>query len=265
MSFLRRAAQKGGRQTITYSTYMNGLCKVGRVDESFELVDKMPSNELRPNDIMNIVLDGVCPRTTAWAAKCILECSTELGWHANVVNYNTVMRRLCDERKWSAVVKLFDGMLKKGITPNSWTFNIVIHSLCKLGKTHHALCLLGSKEFVPDVVTYNTLIRHLSFIGKTNETYLLFHEMTKKGIAPNDITYRLLVHCLCREDKFLVEFNCFGNSVEHGTSLSALSVIVHFSHCWWQASRIAYSDRMGRYTRFRNRCMYVSVNNHCFL
>jgi pentatricopeptide repeat protein len=193
------------------------------------LIDKMLSNGLRPNDItLNTLLDGVCCRTTAWAAKCLLECSTELGWHANAVNYNTVMRRLCDERKWLAVVKLFDDMLKKGIAPNSWTFSIVIHSLCKLGKTHHALCLLRSKEFVPNVVTYNTLIRHLSFMGKTNEAYLLFHKMTKDSVAPNNITYRLLIHCLCREDKFLVEFNCFGSSVEHGPSLSVLLGIVRY-------------------------------------
>ncbi|TVU19277.1 hypothetical protein EJB05_35416, partial [Eragrostis curvula] len=213
--------------TITYSTYMDGLCKSGRVDKSFALVDKMLANGLRPNDItLNILLDGVCRRATAWAAKCLLECSTELGWHANVVNYNTVMRRLCDERKWLAVVKLFDDMFKKGIAPNSWTFSIVIHSLCKLGKLHQALCLLGSKEFVPNVVTYNTLIRHLGLLGKANEAYLMFHKMTKEGIAPNETTYGLVIDCLCRGDKFLDEFSCFGSSMEYGPSTSALLGIV---------------------------------------
>src|SRR6185295_19297226 len=112
-----------------------GLCKAGRVDKSFTLVDKMLSEGLHPNEItLNILLDGVCRRSTAWAAKCLLECSAEIGWHVNVVNYNTVMRRLCDERKWLAVIKLFGDMVKKGMAPNSWTFSIVVHSLCKLGK-----------------------------------------------------------------------------------------------------------------------------------
>jgi pentatricopeptide repeat protein len=75
-------------------------------------------------------------------------------------------------------------------------------------------------------VTYNTLIRCLSFMGKTHEAYLLFHEMTKEGIAPNNITYRLVIDCLCRGDKFLVEFNCFCSSVEHGLPLPALLAIV---------------------------------------
>ncbi|KAG2619501.1 pentatricopeptide repeat-containing protein At1g09900-like [Panicum virgatum] len=213
--------------TITYSTYMDGLCKAGRVDKSFTLVDKMLSEGLHPNEItLNILLDGVCRRSTAWAAKCLLECSAEIGWHVNVVNYNTVMRRLCDERKWLAVIKLFGDMVKKGMAPNSWTFSIVVHSLCKLGKLREALCLLGSEEFVADVVAYNTLIRHLSFLGKTYEACLVLHEMIDKGITPNDITDSLVVDCLCREGKFLVALSYLNQSLEDGLSRSAVSSIV---------------------------------------
>ncbi|XP_062230339.1 pentatricopeptide repeat-containing protein At3g22470, mitochondrial-like [Phragmites australis] len=212
---------------ITYSTYMDGLCKAGRIDKSFALVDKMLSNGLRPNVVtLNILLDGICRGSTALAAKCLLECSAEIGWHVNVVNYNTVMRRLCDERRWLAVVKLFADMVQKGIAPNSWTFSIVVHSLCKLGKLHKALCLLRNNEFVANVVTYNTLIRHLSFLGKASEAYLLLHEMAEEGIAPNDVTYGLVIDCLCREEKFLVALSCFYRSLDDGLSPSALSSIV---------------------------------------
>jgi pentatricopeptide repeat protein len=227
-ALLEESSSKGWTpDTITYSTYMDGLCKNGRVDKSLALVDKMLSVGLRPNEItLNILLDGVCRRSTAWAAKCLLECSAEIGWHVNVVNYNTVMRRLCDERRWLAVVKLFVDMVKKGIAPNSWTFSIVIHSLCKLGKLHEALCLLGSEEFVADVVTYNTLIRHLNFLGKSYEAYLLLHEMIEKGIAPNDITYSLLIDCLCKEGKFLVALSCLNQCMEGGLSKAAVSSIL---------------------------------------
>jgi pentatricopeptide repeat protein len=213
--------------TITYSTYMDGLCKAGRVDKSFALVDKMLSEGLRPNEItLNILLDGVCRWSTAWSAKCLLECSAEIEWHVNVVNYNTVMRRLCDERRWLAVIKLFVDMVKKGMAPNTWTFNIVVHSLCKLGRFREAFCLLGSEDFVADVVTYNTLIRHLSFLGKAYEACLLLHEMIEKGITPNDITGSLLVDCLCREGKFLVALSYLNRSPEDGLSRSAVSSIV---------------------------------------
>uniref|UniRef100_A0ACD5TH83 Uncharacterized protein n=1 Tax=Avena sativa TaxID=4498 RepID=A0ACD5TH83_AVESA len=213
--------------TITYNTYMDGLCRSGRVDKGFALVDRMLANGLHPNEFtLNILLDGVCRSSTAWAAKCLLECSAELGWDASVVNYNTVMRRLCDERRWLAVVKLFSDMSKKGIAPNSWTFNILVHSLCKLEKPHYALCLLRSEEFVADVVTYNTLIRHLSLSGKSNEVYLLLHDMLEVGIAPNETTYSLVIDCLCREEKFLVALSCFYRSLQDGFSLPGISSIV---------------------------------------
>ncbi|CAL4900577.1 unnamed protein product [Urochloa decumbens] len=227
-ALLEESSVKGWTpDTITYSTYMDGLCKAGRVDKSFALVDKMLSEGLRPNEItLNILLDGVCRGSTAWAAKCLLECSAEIGWHVNVVNYNTVMRRLCDERRWLAVIKLFVDMVKKGMAPNSWTFSIVVHSLCKLGKHHEALCLLGSGDFIADVVAYNTLIRHLSFLGKTGEAYLVLDEMIEKGVTPNNITDSLVVDCLCGEGKFLVALGYLNRSLEDGLSRSAVSSIV---------------------------------------
>jgi pentatricopeptide repeat protein len=225
---LEESSSKGWMpDTITYSTYMDGLCRSGRVDKGFSLVDRMLSNGLQPNEVtLNILLDGVCRSSSAWAAKCLLECSAELGWDASVVNYNTVMRRLCDERRWLAVVKLFTDMPKKGIAPNNWTFNIVVHSLCKLGKLHYALCLMRSEEFVADVVTYNTLIRHLSLSGRSNEVYLLFHQMLEEGIAHNEITYSLVIDCLCREDKFTVALSCFYRSLQDGFFPSVISSIV---------------------------------------
>ncbi|TKW33255.1 hypothetical protein SEVIR_2G221501v4 [Setaria viridis] len=227
-TLLEESSAKGwARDTITYSTYMDGLCKAGRVDKSFALVDKMLSEGLRPNEItLNILLDGVCHRSTAWAAKCLLECSAEIGWHVNVVNYNTVMRRLCDDRRWLAVIKLFVNMVKKGMAPNSWTFSIVVHSLCKLGKLCGALCLLRSEDFVADVVAYNTLIRHLSFLGKAYEACLVLHEVIEKGITPNDITDSLVADCLCREGKFLVALSYLKRSLEDGLSRSAVSSIM---------------------------------------
>ncbi|KAI5018484.1 hypothetical protein ZWY2020_043372 [Hordeum vulgare] len=225
---LEESSSKGWTpDTITYSTYMDGLCRSGRVDKSFALVDRMLSKGLHPNEVtLNILLDGVCRTSSAWAAKWLLECNADIGWDASVVNYNTVMRRLCDERKWLAVVKLFTDMLKKGIAPNSWTFNIVVHSLCKLGKLHNALCLMGSQGFVASVITYNTLIRHLSLLGKSNEVYRLLYDMIEEGIAPNETTYTLVIDCLCREEKFLAALSCFYQSLDDGFSPSVVTSIV---------------------------------------
>ncbi|KAF0922927.1 hypothetical protein E2562_002164 [Oryza meyeriana var. granulata] len=227
-TLLEESSAKGWTpDAITYSSYMDGLCKAGRIDKSFALVDKMLSNGLQPNEVtLNILLDGICRSSTAWAAKCLLECSSEFGWDASVVNYNTVMRRLCDERRWLSVVKLFTDMAKKGIAPNSWTFNIVIHGLCKLGRLHKALCLLESEDFVATVITYNTLIRHCSVTGKANEVCLLLHQMIKEGIACNDITYSLVIDCLCREEKFLLALCCFYRSLEDNFFPSAFLSIV---------------------------------------
>ncbi|KAI0500343.1 hypothetical protein KFK09_018555 [Dendrobium nobile] len=160
---------------VTYSTYINGLCKWGKVDCTFQLLEIMLANGLVPNAVtVNILLDCLCSGSMAWEAKCLLERSVELDWDADVINYNTVMSRLCDEGSYRAVLKLFTDMLKKGITANAWTLSIVIHSLCKAGKPHEALCLLDSEGLVANVVTYATLIHYFYSAGKVHEVSLLF-------------------------------------------------------------------------------------------
>nr|CAD1833612.1 unnamed protein product [Ananas comosus var. bracteatus] len=119
---------------ITYSIYMDGLCKFGKLDKCVEVFDEMTARGLCPTTVtLNILLDCLCRGSEAWEAKYLLERSRELEWNADVANYNTVMSRLCSGGRVLAVLKLFTDMLKKGIAPNSWTFSIVVNSLCRAG------------------------------------------------------------------------------------------------------------------------------------
>jgi len=52
-------------------------------------------------------------------------------------------------------------MLDNGVPPNVYTFNMIIHSLCKESKIREAFRLfeeIGKRGLFPSVVTFNTLI-----------------------------------------------------------------------------------------------------------
>ncbi|CAL9174724.1 unnamed protein product [Musa hybrid cultivar] len=205
--------------TITYSIYMDGLCKLGRTDKSFEQLEVMREKGLCPNAVtLNILLDGLCRSSKAWEAKCLLEQSSKLEWNPSVVNYNTVMSRLSDVGRWPAVLKLFADMHKKGISANSWTCSIVIHSLSKAGKLRLAESIFDSKGFVANVMSYTTLIHYCYLSGRIHDVHLLYHKMAEENIAPSWITYCVMISCLCREKRYLEAIGCFYRSLRDGYS-----------------------------------------------
>ncbi|WOK92492.1 pentatricopeptide repeat-containing protein [Canna indica] len=226
---MKDCALKGWEpDTITYSIYMDGLCKFGRAEKSFELIEVMLEKGLCPNDLtLNILLDGLCRGSKACEAKCLLERSAELEWNATVVNYNTVMSRLSDIGRWSAVLKLFTDMFKKGITANSWTFSIVIHSLSKTGMLNLAKFVFNSKGFVANVMTYTTLIHYYSLAGRPHDVHLLFQKMAEESISPNRITYSVMINCLCKDKRFLEAIGCFYRSLGDGYSSDLVAHLMY--------------------------------------
>nr|CAD1837064.1 unnamed protein product [Ananas comosus var. bracteatus] len=203
--------------SVTYNTYMSGLCKRSMGREALGQLEKMLSLGLHPTIFtLSILLDCLCCCSMIWEAKCLLERSSAVELYIGVVGYNTVMSRLIEIGRWQAVLKLMIDMIKKGVTPNTRTFNIVIHSLCIAGKSHLAKFLIRNRGFVANVVTYNTLIHWFYLEGKFNEVQLLISDMTIEKIAPDLVTYTIIIDGLCRQGKFSEATDCFKKSLENG-------------------------------------------------
>ncbi|ONK76484.1 uncharacterized protein A4U43_C03F28560 [Asparagus officinalis] len=212
---------------VSYSVYMDGLCKSGMVREAFEVLEVMIEKGLRPNAVtLNILLDCLCRGSRVWESMCLLEKSAELKWDVSVVNYNTVMRRLCDVRGFSAVLKLFNDMLKKGIDANTRSFSILIYCLCKAGKFRLAMSVLNSKGFVANVVTYTTLIHHFYVAGEMDEVYNLFNKMDEEKVSPNVVTFSIMINCFCQQGKFLEAMKCFQRSLKDGFSPHLAALLI---------------------------------------
>ncbi|TVU32283.1 hypothetical protein EJB05_24007, partial [Eragrostis curvula] len=212
---------------VTYNTYMDGLCKKGMVKEALKQLDAMRSEGLDPTTFtLSVILNCLCHNSMISEAVSYLEGSTASDLCADVVAYNTVMSRLCDVGRWSSVLKLMTDMIKKGIDPNTRTFNILIHSLCIGGKSSIAKNLVYSQGFAANVVTYNTLIHWFYYNGKSNEAYDLFLDMSLK-ISPDEVTYTIVVDGLCREGKFDKATEYFEQSYERGLWRDTLSVLIN--------------------------------------
>ena len=222
--------------TVTYNTFMNGHCKKGMAKEALEQLDVMLGEGLDPTDFtLSILLNCLCHDSRISDAIYLLERSTSLKWNAGVVAYNTVMSRLSGAGHWMVALKLLTDMIKKGIMPNTRTFNIFIRSLCFARKFDLAKRLVLNKRFVANVVTYNTLIYWFYHYRKPSEVHHLFLEMKKQEIDPDEVTYTILVDRFCRDGRFDTATSFFLNSLEIGLSRDLFAVLTN---------RLAHNDKI---------------------
>ncbi|XP_062224603.1 pentatricopeptide repeat-containing protein At1g09900-like, partial [Phragmites australis] len=231
---LAESRTKGWKpSTVTYNTYMNGLCKKGMTKEALQQLDVILSEGLDPTAYtLSIILNCLCHNSMVSEAISVLENSTALNLCPGVVAYNTVMSRLRDMGRWLDVLKLVTDMIKRGIDPNTRTFNILIHSLCIGGKSSIAKNLVYSQGFAANIVTYNTLIHWFYYRGKVTEVHHLIADM---DVAVDEVTNTIMVDGLCREQKFDEATRWFLESLESGFSRDLLTVLIN---------RLVHSDRI---------------------
>jgi pentatricopeptide repeat protein len=96
-------------------------------------------------------------------------------------------------------------MLDKGVTPNRFTYNTLLHGYCSSGKWNEAIrilkemCRVGQK---PDVVTYNTLIDYLCNNRRCVEARKIFDSMVESVQKPDVGTYGSLLLWVCYSREF---------------------------------------------------------------
>ncbi|VAH08102.1 pentatricopeptide repeat-containing protein At5g65560-like [Triticum dicoccoides] len=222
---------------VTYNTFMNGLCKKGKAKEALALLGVMLGKGLDPTDFtLSILLNCLCHASRISHARYLLERSTSSSrWYAGVVAYNTVMGRLCEMGHWRGVLKLLTDMIKKGVMPNTRTFNIAIRSLCIGRKCSAAKSLVCNQGFAANVVTYNTLIDWFFYHRTPSEVGRLMSDMAAGNIAVDEVTYTIFVVRLCRDGNFAKASSCFLKSLENGLSMDLLGVLIN---------RLAYNGKI---------------------
>ncbi|GJN26042.1 hypothetical protein PR202_gb13939 [Eleusine coracana subsp. coracana] len=213
---------------VIYNIYIKGLCKLGDFDAVERVIDESVRNGWVPDAITySTYIAGLCRiLICGQAGKEVLERCQELGFVVDVVTYNTVMDHFSKKGKWLRVLKLFTDLLKKPITPNVQTYNILISCMCQAGKFQFAKFLYSSKGFVADTVTCNILIHKFYEAGKEDELGFLFLDVNAGKIVPDTITYNTLVDCLFRSGRRIEAAN-FVKHIDDGYPSEPVARLTH--------------------------------------
>ena len=118
---------------------------------------------------------------------------------------------------------------------NSFTFNIVLHALCKEGKLEKALDLateMEAKGYGPNVVSYNMLIWGFFTHGHVEFGMKLIEKMPDKGCHPNVITYNILLKGCCQQGMLEWAISVWQQMVKRGLVQNDFSFnILIDGHC----------------------------------
>ncbi|WRX08244.1 Pentatricopeptide repeat - like 10 [Theobroma cacao] len=128
----------------------------------------------------------------------------DYGFFPTVKSCNAYLSSLLNLHREDIALGFYREMQRCRISPNIYTFNMVIHAFCKSGKLEKAVEVLREMEsvgFSPTIASYNTLIRGHADKGLMSLAMKLRNSMGKDGVLPNVVTYNTLINGFCKDDK----------------------------------------------------------------
>ncbi|KAK9742630.1 hypothetical protein RND81_03G186800 [Saponaria officinalis] len=181
----------------SYGTYINSLCKSGKVSSAVKLFRSMWENGCTPDTVIcNSVIDGLCFKKRVPEALEIFREMDAKGCQPNVSTYNCLIKYMCKIRRMEMASKLLSEMEEKGgdCTPNDMTF---IYLLTVAKKPDEVVSLLDRMkrqgcEMTGDV--YNLVLRLYLSWDSEEHVQSTWADMSRDGIGPDQRSYTVMIH-----------------------------------------------------------------------
>ncbi|CAN1277343.1 Pentatricopeptide repeat-containing protein At2g36240 [Linum perenne] len=179
---------------VTCEILLDGLCKQGRNVEKKGVV---------PSEFdLSTLVDSLCKRGFAGRALEVVYELWRNGKAPSLICSTTLVEGVRRSGMTEDAFRLMEKLLKETtIVPDLITFNCLIRDVCKTGRTSDAneLMLLGcSKGLEPDWKTYDVLVSGYTAEGKRKEGEGLVDEMLDRDFIPDLATYNTLMNGLSR-------------------------------------------------------------------
>uniref|UniRef100_K3YDB6 Pentacotripeptide-repeat region of PRORP domain-containing protein n=1 Tax=Setaria italica TaxID=4555 RepID=K3YDB6_SETIT len=138
-----------------------------------------------------------------------------------------LLRLLFRSGEVRAAWNVFEEMATRGPRPSLAIFNAMVLGFCHRGMLRVASGLLGvlEKKFsiVPDVCSYNILIKGHCLFGWSGDAFKLFEEMRRAGCEPTVVTYNILVDVLCHEGRMVEARSLFDEMAQVGIKANTIT------------------------------------------
>ncbi|KAJ8452439.1 hypothetical protein Cgig2_000028 [Carnegiea gigantea] len=180
---------KGEPDVFAYNAMIEGFCKVNRIDDANQLLNRMRAR----------------------------------GYSPNIFTYNILIGSLCSRGKLDLSLKLYDKLLKDNCRPTVHTYTILLKAIVNERGINEATQLLNEmreRGVEPDTMSYNIVLKALLDQRKYVEANKLISEMLSRGCKPNLFTYKIVMLAFCHEGKPEEALNRLKPVIENGPKAS---------------------------------------------
>ncbi|KAI8568883.1 hypothetical protein RHMOL_Rhmol02G0235100 [Rhododendron molle] len=192
---------------VTYNTILKGLCKE-IIEAALELFDCLEWDRNGPDLVsFNTVLSAAYHQGNSPIVQKILARMEYEGVNVNAVISTCLIQYFDTVGKIPECLKLLEAMMLNGPFPTIVNFNTLMRILCKnrlLGMAHRVFKCLKSTRLLPDLITYNILIRASIREGNDQLLSQLLRDMYIQGLKQDAVTFGSLIYGLCKEGNITV-------------------------------------------------------------
>nr|GEU50575.1 hypothetical protein [Tanacetum cinerariifolium] len=171
----------------------------GRPDDASVIASKLKKAGFRMDlATYNTLIGGFCRRKKLEKAVELLKEMEETGVKADGVTYNTLISYFSKNGDFESAYKFLKQMIIDGHVPTVITYSTLIHAYCLAGNLDEALniyeeMLISSKRGVrPNTTTYNAMFKGLSSQNKLRIALRLMDQMASQSCNPDYVTMEIL-------------------------------------------------------------------------
>ncbi|KAF3440067.1 hypothetical protein FNV43_RR18345 [Rhamnella rubrinervis] len=191
-----------------FNSLIRSYGRAGLFQESIKLFTTMMSLGVLPSVVtFNSLLSILLKRGRTNMAKNLYdEMLSTYGVTPDTYTFNILIGGFCTNSMVDEAFHFFKEIAKFKCDPDIITYNSLVDGLCSAGKVDIARNVVKgmskkSLDLNPNVVTFTTLIRGFCMKQEIDEALLVLEEMTSQGLKPNGITYNTLLKGLCEAQK----------------------------------------------------------------
>ncbi|KAK4784595.1 hypothetical protein SAY86_018963 [Trapa natans] len=214
--------------SAVFDLVVKSYSHLNMTDRALKFVGRVKSHGFMPGVLSyNSILDAMIrSKKPVKMVEEVFGEMTKTGISPNVFTYNILMRGFCCAGNLEMGLHFFQEMEKKGCLPNVVTYNTLIDVYCKSRRIDDAYGLMRSmeeKNLEPNLISYNMIVNGLCREGRMKETSEVLKRMSRVGFVPDEVTYNTLVNGYCKEGNFHQALILHADMLRNGLSPNVIT------------------------------------------
>ncbi|GFQ07969.1 pentatricopeptide repeat-containing protein at1g62680 mitochondrial, partial [Phtheirospermum japonicum] len=190
----------------------------------------------------------------------------------SVIQFTQLLSRVVNLKEYSAAIYLFKDICNLGVPVNEYTMNVAINCYCLSDRADYGFSILGwffKRGCVPNVITFNTLLKGLFRESKINEAQELPRVMEKgRGCKPSTHIYNMVIDSLCKDKMIDSALKLFDEMSEKDITPNIVTYnalicgLCNFSR-WWDAKINVFDSMASMNIAPDVRSYSILINGYC--